>query len=184
MTSRHGSIAARHGRRGQCLGDARHCRHGRHRDHTQPSAVPTPLHIQGSNYPLRDAGVGKRTPQFFEWPSLVAAGYVIWEQEDSHALVSEALKTNKIEFPPSSASSSSPYVGIGRDLDSGKRTIPGPHIAGGRESSFAAKSLVQVGRIGVPVKYWMFGLRDREIEPWRRFSPRLRMDKETFGMGG
>jgi DNA-binding transcriptional LysR family regulator len=124
-------------------------------------------------------------PELFGWPSLASVGHVIWEQGEIHALVTEASQKNKIDLrrvqhPYLRLTSASAVHSM---AESGR--FPAFVSRAAAKSSIAAKLLVQVGRITIPAKYWMFALRDRDIEPLASLLSQAAHNLEkTFAVNG
>jgi DNA-binding transcriptional LysR family regulator len=99
------------------------------------------------------------------WTDLPECAPVIWEQGDLAAVVTEALSAHGVDprrvahsrLRLDSTAAVLSLVGSGR--------FPGFVTLAAARAALAAGELVRVGAIEVPVRYWMFAPREREIEP-------------------
>jgi DNA-binding transcriptional LysR family regulator len=104
-------------------------------------------------------------PKSVDWASLPSHAPLLWEQSDLASIITQEfinrhLNVNRICHPVLRLSSTSAVISA---------------LKGGRFAGFVAekavssaltlKTLTRVGDIEIPLKYWMFALREKEIEP-------------------
>lgn len=104
-------------------------------------------------------------PPDISWEVLANCGPVIWEQSDLTPLIAEALNARGIDpriiaHPYLRLTSTAAVLSV---AESGRF----PVFVTFRAARFFLQTgaLTVLGRIEIPVKYWMIALRDREIEP-------------------
>lgn len=101
-----------------------------------------------------------------EWNTLLEAGPVLWESGTALERIlldtfqQHGIEPQQIAHPALRLQSSAAVITAlqsGRWIGFAPRQALGAHLASG--------VLTTLGRIGIPVQYWIFASRDREIEP-------------------
>lgn len=105
-------------------------------------------------------------PHGLVWANLIDHGPILWEQSDLTpklfaALNSHRVDISRIDHPQLKLSSSMAVISA---LQSGKYIGFVPERAA--RALLASAALTRIGSIEIPVRYWMFALREREIEPF------------------
>jgi DNA-binding transcriptional LysR family regulator len=100
------------------------------------------------------------------WTQLAAHAPVLWEQSDLTptllgALSGHRLDSSRIAHPRLRLASSMAVISA---LQAGRH--PGFLPERAARALLASGTLVRIGAIEIPVRYWMFALREREIEPF------------------
>lgn len=104
-------------------------------------------------------------PASLTWTNLVDHGPVLWEHSDLTptliaALAGHKIDSNQIVHSRLKLSSSMAIISA---LQSGRYIGLVPERA--VSAMLSSGGLVRIGPIEIPVRYWMFSLREREIEP-------------------
>jgi DNA-binding transcriptional LysR family regulator len=104
-------------------------------------------------------------PKSVDWTSLPSHAPILWEQSDFASIITQELITrhlnaNRICHPALRLSSTAAVISA----------LKGDRFAGfvtekAANSALMLKTLTRVGEIEIPLKYWMFALREKEIEP-------------------
>jgi DNA-binding transcriptional LysR family regulator len=107
----------------------------------------------------------RRVPEAVKWSELMEQAPVLWEQSDSTPALVAAFATHRVDagrlaHPRLKLSSSMAVISA---LQGGQNVGLVPERAA--KPLLATGSLVRIGLLEVPLRYWMFGLRDRNIDP-------------------
>lgn len=98
------------------------------------------------------------------WGSLVDHGPIVWEQSDLTPLIvaafdQQGVDARRLAFKRLQVSSSAAALSA---LEAGRCAGIVPERAA--RHALATGELKRIGRIEIPLRYWMFSLREREIE--------------------
>ena len=108
----------------------------------------------------------ERIPDGLAWAQLIEHAPILWEQSDLTptlvaALAGHRVDSGRIGHPRLKFSSSMAVISA---LQGGRHIGLVPERAA--RALLASGGLARLGRIEIPVRYWMFALREREIEPF------------------
>ncbi len=102
----------------------------------------------------------------FAWPQLIEHAPILWEQSDLTPTLTAALDAHRVNIPRIAHSrlkltSSSAVISA----------LQGGHDIGfvsekAAKSALSSNTLTRIGSIEVPVRYWMFALREHDLEPF------------------
>ena len=115
------------------------------------------------------------------WADLPAWAPLVWEQSDLSTLIVEALATHHLEAKR--------LLRAGPRLHSTAAVLS--LIESGRHAGFvtygaawamlASGALVEVGRLEIPIRYWIFAPRERELEPLAALIAKAAIDQRNAG---
>jgi DNA-binding transcriptional LysR family regulator len=110
------------------------------------------------------SGLAASIPADIDWESLHTHAPLLWEQSNLapvivQALTSKGLNASQICHPSLRLTSTSAVISA---LQAGR--FAGFVTKKAVQSALKQNALTRVGKIEIPLKYWMFGLREREIE--------------------
>jgi DNA-binding transcriptional LysR family regulator len=110
-------------------------------------------------------GRARQIPDDIGWSDLVEHGPILWEQGDLTPTIVAAISSNKLDasrlaHPKLRLASS---VAVVSALRAGRYIGFVPERAAG--AALASGQIGRIGQLEIPVPYWMFALRDRELEP-------------------
>jgi len=113
------------------------------------------------------------------WSTLPELGPILWEESDLTPLLLEAFEANgvdarRIGYKPLRLAST---AAVAAALEAGR--CAGFVAERAVRHALATGALVRIGRIEIPLRYWMFSLREREIEAFASL-----VAKAAQGSGG
>lgn len=116
------------------------------------------------------------TPPGISWETLADHGPVLWEQSDLTPIIVEALTSRRINparlvHPHLRLTSTAAVLAA---LEA--QRFSGFVTERAARAALASGSIVRVGRIEIPLRYWMFSLREREIEAFASLVARAAHD--------